>query len=436
MRGGLEVDGRLLARNTIYNVFGFGLPLLLALVAIPRVAEGLGAEGFGFLGIVWLFLGYFGELGLGRATTKYVAEALGSGDSARVARIAWSTVVVQGLAGVAAGFVLAASAPVLAERILRLPPELVVEARRSLQLLAVVVPAVLAASSLRGVLEASQRFDLINAVRIPASASNYLLPLVGLGLGYGLVGILALLLAARVVVAGAYYLLCLRAVPALRGWPRVEWAEFRSVLAFGGWVTISSLVSPLLVYLDRFLLGVLVAMSAVAYYTAPYEALARIWILPASLVSTLFPAFSTLAARGEWDRLGALFGRALRAIGVVLVPVVALAIIFAEPLLLRWLGEEYAREGGLALRILAPGMLINSLATIPQALVQGLGRADLTAKFHLLELPIQVVVGWALIGRWGIPGAALAWSFRVTLDAALLFWAAHRLTRGRAVAYV
>jgi O-antigen/teichoic acid export membrane protein len=104
-------------------------------------------------------------------------------------------------------------------------------------------------------------------------------------------------------------------------------------------------------------------------------------------------------------------------------------LIFAEPVLARWLGPDFAREGALAFRILAVGMLINSLAWVPQALVQGVGRADLTAWFHLIELPVQLILAWILVSVWGVPGAALAWTLRVALDAALLFWAAQRLTR-------
>lgn len=427
----LEVHGRLLARNTILNALGFGLPLLIAVIAIPRITDGLGPEGFGLLGIVWLFLGYFSELGLGRATTKFVAEALGQGDGDRVIELAWTTIIVQALAGLLLAALLAALAPTLAGQVLRVPPELVPEARTALLLVAGVVPAVLVSSSVRGILEAAQRFDLINAVRIPATLSNYLLPLLALALGQGLIGILVWLLASRVVMAVAYYLLAVRALPVLRARPRLARDEFGRLFAFGGWVTLSSVVSPVLVYLDRFLLGSLVAMSAVAYYTAPYELLARLWILPASLVTTLFPAFSTLSEQGEWRRLVEIFTRSVGLILLVLVPIVVGAIILAGPVLGWWLGPDYAMAGTVALRILAPGMLINSLATIPQALLQGLGRADLPAKFHLLELPVQLLLGWYLITSWGIAGAALAWTARVTIDAALLFWAAHRVVRSQ-----
>jgi O-antigen/teichoic acid export membrane protein len=86
----------------------------------------------------------------------------------------------------------------------------------------------------------------------------------------------------------------------------------------------------------------------------------------------------------------------------------------------------------LALQILAPGILANSLAFVPFSVLQGLGRADVTGKLHLLELPLHIAVAWFCINRWSIVGAAGAWSVRTVLDAGLLFFAAHRLSAGSA----
>jgi O-antigen/teichoic acid export membrane protein len=65
--------------------------------------------------------------------------------------------------------------------------------------------------------------------------------------------------------------------------------------------------------------------------------------------------------------------------------------------------------------------LWNCFAFVPLALLQGIGRPDLPAKFYLLELPLYVGAAWFLIPKLGIAGAALAWALRVALDAVLLF---------------
>jgi O-antigen/teichoic acid export membrane protein len=62
-------SGRLLARNTIWNLIGQLVPLLVGMVAIPPLVRGLGIDRFGLLSLVWVIIGYFSffDLGLGRA---------------------------------------------------------------------------------------------------------------------------------------------------------------------------------------------------------------------------------------------------------------------------------------------------------------------------------------------------------------------------------
>jgi len=409
---------------------GEGLPLAVALATMPFVVRGLGPARFGVLALAWVVLSYFGvfDLGLGRATTRFVAEALGQGRPERVPSLAWSAMLMQLGLGLAGGLVLAALAPVLVGHVLKVPPELAKETRAAISLLALAVPAVLVAGSLRGVLEAAQRFDLVNAVKAPFGAANFLIPLLGVVRGWGLPGIVALLVAARVAALGFLLLCCLTVFPGLRRRPTFARADARALFGFGGWITVSSVLSPILVYLDRFVLGAVVSLAAVAYYSAPYEMVTRLWMLPASLATTLFPAFSALSGQERPARQQAVAAQSLKYLLVVLGPVVALVAASARDLLHLWLGPDFAQYGTAVVQIIAVGVLVNSLAQVPYALVQADGRPDLTAKFHLAELVPHIVLSWVLVTALGVPGAAVAWTLRVTVDAALLFVAARRVS--------
>ncbi|MGH9788159.1 MAG: flippase [Candidatus Acidiferrales bacterium] len=424
----LEIHGRVLARNTLLNLAGQAAPLLVGVLCIPPVISGLGTERFGLLALAWAVLGYFNifDLGLSRATTKFVAESLGRGEHQRLPRLVWTAALSQAGFGLIGSAILALATPALVEHILNIPPALTGEARLSFYLLSFSIPIVLVTTSLRGTLEAAQRFDLVNALRAPASAAVFFLPLAGLWLGWVLPGIVALLVAARAVVLVLHYVLCRRVFPELRGRPRLDASSLRTLLAFGGWVTVSSAVGPILTYLDRFMLGVLATLGSVAFYSAPYEMVARLWVLPASLMATLFPAFSTLDA--ERQRREALAARAVKFILVLLGPVVVAVLALAPDVLRLWLGPEFALQSTRALQILAAGVLINSLAWVPSALLHASGRPDLPAKFHMLELPLQAALVWWLVSSFHITGAALAWSLRVAFDASLLFAACSRLS--------
>jgi O-antigen/teichoic acid export membrane protein len=425
----LQVHGGLLARNTALNLVGHAIPLLVGLASIPYVVRHLGNEGFGILSIAWVLLGYFSlfDLGLGRATTKFVAECLGRGEVERLPNLVWTSLGFQLIFGLIGSLIFGAFVPVLANHILKIPPALLHEAKVSFWLLAASLPLVLATTALRSVLESAQRFDLVNYVKVPANISVFLLPAIALAFGLRLPGIILLLVLSRLVATLAYLDLCVKVFPTLAQKLTVDSAILRPLLSYGGWVTISGVVSPLLVYVDRFVIGALISMAAVGYYTAPAEIVGRLSIFPGSLIVTLFPAFSSLDAWGAKERLERLYARSVKFLLLTLGPALVLIAVFARQLLQLWLGSDFAAQSATVLQILAAGVVLNSLALIPCTLIQGLGRPDVTAKFHLLELPLYGVLVWILVGRWGITGAAIAWTLRVSLDALLLFGAVWRL---------
>ncbi len=426
----MNIRSSLLARNTFLNVIGQGLPLVVAIASVPFIIRGLGTARYGILALEWVILKYLAifDFGLGGAVTKFVAEALGRRQQEKIPTLIWSAITFQAALGVLGGLLLAAATPLLVGRILNIPAALQAEARLSLYILALSGPGVLTSRTLNGVMEANQRFDLVNAVRAPFIAVNYLLQLLGVLLGWGLPGIVALILVAQYVMVSMQFWLCAQSLPGMMTPQRPGYRELRTLLDFGKWVTVSWIVDPILVYFDRFAIGMLLTMSAVAYYTAPYEMATQLWIIPTSLAATLFPAFSALDGQGQREYLGVLVSRSVKYVLLSLGPVVIVIGAYAREILQIWLGPDFAQEGAVALQVLVVGVLINSVARVPYALVQGLGRPDITAKFHLAQLPLHLLLVWSFVNIGGIAGASVAWSLRVTIDALLLYIAACRLS--------
>lgn len=424
----LEISGRVLARNTLLNFVGQMVPLGIGVIAIPYIVRGLGTDRFGLLSLAWVVLGYFAifDLGLGRATIKYVAEALVKGEEEQVPILVWTTVTIQLILGLLGAVILASITPLSVERVLNIPNGLIKEARVTFYLLALSIPIILVSSSFSGVLEAKQRFDLVNSIRVPSHACTFLMPLVGLMLGLKLPGIVVLILGVRLGTLIAFLAISIRIFPNIKTFT-IQPVLFLRLFKFGGWVTVSSIVGPILVYLDRFLIGSILSMTAVAFYTAPYEVVTRLWIIPFSLTMTLFPAFSALERDKDQERIGTFFFTSLKYVFIILGPIVLILLIFGKKILQMWLGADFASQSAIVFQILAIGVLINSLAHVPYSFLQGTGRPDIPAKFHLLELPLHLVIAWFFINHWGITGAALAWAIRVSLDTILLFAATFKI---------
>jgi O-antigen/teichoic acid export membrane protein len=417
----VEIRGSLLARNSLLNFIGQVVPLFVGVVSIPLIVRGLGTERFGLLALAWVIVGHSAifDLGLGRATIKFVAEALGKGQEEEVPHLVWTAVTVQVILGLIGALVLVGLTPVLVERILNIPPGLIGEARTTFYLLAFTVPIVIISSSFQGVQEAYQRFDLVNAVKIPTNSFTYLLPLVGLLLGFRLPGIVLLILLARFGALVTFVAMNLRQTPELKRCS-VSLNLFPSLFSFGGWVTLSNIIGPILQYFDRFVIGSLLTMSTVAYYTVPFEVITRLWIIPSSLVLTLFPAFSRIAIICKED-LQRLYVRSIKYLFLSTGPIVLILVVFADDILRLWLGVDFARQSTVVFQILLLGTLVGLLSPVSGALLQGLGRPDILAKLYLLYLPPNIGLVWLLVQTMGIAGAALSFALRTFIDSVLLF---------------
>ncbi len=418
-------SGRVLARNTVWNLLGLVAPLLVALFAIPLLVHGLGTERFGILTLAWMVVSYFSlfDLGLGRALTMLVAEKLGR--EREIPALVWTALVLMLVFGLAGGLLVAFLAPLLVHAVLNIPEALHAETLQAFYLLALSVPIMVTTAGLRGILEAQQRFGLVNAVRGPMGAFIFVGPLMVLPFSRSLVPVVGVLLAGRIVAWLVYLLLCFRVMPSLRTGMILQRAAVKPLVSFGSWMTVTSTISPLMVYLDRFFIGAVFSMAAVAYYATPYEMVTKLSMIPTALVGVLFPAFSANLMRDR-ARAARLFDRGVTYLLVVLFPLTLLIVTLAHNGLDLWLGSEFARHSTTVLQLLAVGVFINSLGHVPFALVQGAGRPDLTAKLNLIEVPFYLIILWWLIRSHGIEGAAVAWTARMTVDALCLFVMARR----------
>jgi O-antigen/teichoic acid export membrane protein len=425
-----SIQRGVIARNTLLNLLGQGLPLLVGVVTIPVIVAHLQAERFGILALAWAVTGYLSifDLGISRATTKFVAESLGREEPDDVPSLVWTAASLQAALGLTGTLLFGAFVPFLVERLLNIPPYLAEETKLTFYILSLSVPIVLISQSFRGALEAAQRFDLVNTVTAPAGVATFVAPVVSILLGWGLPGTVALLVLSRAFALIAYYAFSIRVFPSLRAPPHFDRSRLRLLVGYGRWIMVTSVVGPVLVYLERFILSAVISVAAVSYYSAPYEMITRLWVVGISLAGTLFPMFSSLGIERPKEAFQRIMTPSIGYLTLVLGPIVIVVIAFARELLSLWLGNEFSEQSTVALQILSIGVLVNSLAFLPYSLIQGIGRPDVTAKIHLVELPVYVVLSWVLVSRWGVAGAALSWSLRVSADAFLLLIASSRLS--------
>src|SRR2546423_14721925 len=167
---------RLIAKNSLLNLLGQILPMCVGVLTIPQIIRGLGTNGYGILSIAFLVLGYFSifDLGLSRATVKFVAENLSPDRVHKVPELVWTSLILLIGIGCIGSTLAAALVPYAVTHWFKMSASFIGEARTALLILCASMPIMLANNCLRGVLEATQRFDLVNYVKVPSSVLFYL----------------------------------------------------------------------------------------------------------------------------------------------------------------------------------------------------------------------------------------------------------------------
>lgn len=410
-----------LAVNTLWNLAGQLLPLVVAIIALPALIRSLGIDRYGFLSLALVLIGYAGlfDFGIGRAMTRLVAQKLAEHDLAGARRIGAVATTYMLLLGILSGVMLCVFSRNIVIQWLVIPVALQSEAINAMWLLAASLPFVLLTAAYRGAIEAHQYFKPLNVVRILMGSFTYLGPLCAALVSPRLEVVVGTMGAVRVLATLAH------------AWVANKHCDFRYVLhlpdksasralfTLGGWITVTNVISPIMSTMDRFILGGLVTVELVAYYATPYDLMSRVMIIPYALMSALFPMIASLGR--DATRLRETYHAIIRLLFITMFPVVFVCITLGGEFLQLWLGEQFARQGTIVLQILSVGVLANSLAQAPALLIQGVGRPKWMAIVHLVELPLFLLGIWYLTNRFGIAGTALTWAARAAVDCVFLF---------------
>jgi O-antigen/teichoic acid export membrane protein len=415
------------ARNGALYFASLALPALAAVFLVPVTVRALGPSKFGLLALAWALAegtGMF-DLGLARTTVRFVADATVRGQE-RLREIVLASVSSQAAMGLVAGLLVFGFAPFLANHVFKVSAELVPDAIAMFRVLALHVPVLLASQALRATLEGAQRFDISTALRIPGSLASVVIPALVAPAGGSLAAILWLLLVVRVVLV-VINADAVRRVLLGGSWSlRSHFQTLREMLGYSGWVAVSAALGPALGSFDRFVVGSIVGIAGLGFYTGAAELANRFFLIPATAFAALLPALAYNEARGARDRALAACRAARRQLAAALLPVCLALFVFAPTILRGWLGPDYAAQGGTALRILAVGVFLGGLAHLPLGVLYGAARPDLPAKIHVGEAIVYLPLTFALVRAYGIQGAALSWTVRCGADLALYEWASRR----------
>ena len=436
------VRGTRIAKNSALNLVTGILTSCLGLIFVPIMLHAFGTELYGVLSVTWMVLGYLAwlDLGLSRASAKFVAQELVMGRLDEAASWAWTALLTQTLLALAGAIILSVCAPTVVKylHVATKNRTLVILA---LHLFAFSIPISLAARSLNGVLQAGQRFGWINTLSVITTISTYIVYALGIVLKADFRFVIYGLFVARFIELVGAYLGAVSVVPGLKSFTRVKLfqkdyrSHVKTMITYGSWVTVASILGPVLLTFDQWMITIIVGVALLPFYTVPFNLLMRLNLFSSSLLPTLFPSFSALHAKGEWDRIETFFIRAHRYLLIVLLPILFVLLTSGPDVLRLWLGPTFAAQAGVPLQILAFGFGIGMLAPFTGTLLEAVGRPDILSKVYLVELPLNIATVYWFTKHYGINGAALSYTVRTIAETVVLWIVLYRVVPFSAVKF-
>jgi O-antigen/teichoic acid export membrane protein len=148
----------------------------------------------------------------------------------------------------------------------------------------------------------------------------------------------------------------------------------------------------------------------------PESVVRRASLVPLAMVRPLFPRLASLGDKASY----LLAQRALELVILIITPIVVVTILGVRIFLGLWVGEEFSLVSAPVGALIALGLWFNSLAFIPDAYLQGRGKASISVSCSLIELVPHLLLLYGGLKWFGLMGGATALLLVSILDLLLL----------------
>lgn len=412
--------------NIAANFAGQLFSMFMGVVFTPLYLHFLGVEAYGLIGFHLTLQGAlaFLEMGLSRGCNRELARLSGQGGAARrdmLDTLRTLEVLYWGVAlALGGGLTLAASwiatswieAPTLA-------PEIV---ERAVTAMAWVIALRWPVGLYNGAIMGMQRHVQMNLARFAAS----------LVAGGGAVLVLWLVrpdidvyFRWQLVSAAFWVLLVLalawRALPGAFMSGRFTLSALRRIAGFAAGVGLNALLGTALRQADKLVLSALLPLDLFGYY-ALTSMLAGTVSLGASAVSNaIFPRFSQQVGAAENEaKISGLYHSACQVVAVLILPFGIGVALFAPEALFVYTGRaDVVEHASMVLALLVLARVLHASMIVPYALQLAHGWLRLSVAVNVVSVAWLIPAIYALVGIWGMTGAALAW-FVVTVGYVLV----------------
>lgn len=400
-----------IVRNVKWNWAGTLSDLVVSFLLCPFLLTELGVTHYGAWVMIGALTGYFGllDLGIRASVGHFVAFYRARQDTRAVNEIVMTALGLLSAAGLL-GLLATGAAALWAGSLFSADfhPLDLPALRIALLLAGVNLALQLPLRIADGILWGCQRFDHLNAVRIPGEVARGVLSAIVVYFGGGLVALSSVALLLTLARGIAKVLLAVRNEPSLSlQLSHIQRARVHEVLSFGVWSTIRSVAAMIPVRLTPLLVGGLLGVALVAPLSIAARLIASASAILVAASGVITPLATTLHAQDDSSRKQQLLFVGGRYSLAAATTFLALFVWLGKPLIILWVGPGMLMAYPM-LVVLAVGRLFSMSQVVTRGMITAQARHRALALASLTQVVITLTLGVTLMQSWGVLGLVVA----------------------------
>lgn len=404
--------------NAISNWVTLAVNVAIGLFITPYLIHYLGKEDYGIWTLVGSFLGYYGllRLGVGAGIMRYVPLYKGRNDIEAASEVVSTGLTMMSVIGI----IIVLISVLLAEPIVRFykaVPELASLIRIFGIAAALECPMRILDASIRS----QEHWVAANTVTILNAFARAIGLVVCVHMKYGLlemgyvvlsVSILSLVLASVVFI---HYCPFLRLRLTM-----VKFSHMQSLLSFGLFTTITTLVYSLTLKGHSLIIGKLISLEAVTIFAIPAFILQNVQRGLMAPARVFMPRFAYLDGKGFPDKFVELFLRGTRLIALLASGIFLIVVLLGPSFIRLWIDGDFS-EGEIILPWLSIGYLLSTSQSLIGPLLAGTGRQKERALIAVFEGAIGFGMSVYFGMKFGMIGVAVGFAISRILFFGLVY---------------
>ncbi|MCE7922757.1 MAG: hypothetical protein DYG98_06855 [Haliscomenobacteraceae bacterium CHB4] len=195
----------------------------------------------------------------------------------------------------------------------------------------------------------------------------------------------------------------------------IDFQWVKKLFAFGKYVLGTNLSTMFYKNIDKLTLGHLLGPAAFALYDVAGKVTQMVETPSFSIAAVVFPHSAERMARNGAAGVKRLYERSVAAILAIILPFLVLVVVFAEPIIRLFAGEQYMASADL-LRLTAFFGLFLPFAVQFGTVLDSTGRPAANFVFTLLTAFLNLGLSYWFVAEFGLFGAAFATLFGYTLS--------------------